>query len=326
MRVKLPERLRRDLIGDESGVTVLMVAVSILALFGGATIAVDAGNLWSTRRHVISASDASALAAASDYALGEPSGCDSADQYATANDADLVECDVTLTSSVSGYVTTAAREPVDFAFAGVLGFSDRTVSATTTAMWGLPSAVAGLRPFGLCVDDPHFQAWSANPRGSSDVVRVYYDNDPDDCGGAPGNWAIIDLDDELPVSNSDTKRWVRLGYGEFVSPGTMGGDPGAFSNELDPSLGAVQGEEFPIPLFDQVSEQGSTAVFGVVGFVEVQLFGWKTTGAEQDRYLEIRFKEAVAGGVGGGSGPDLGLRVVRICDVEPEPDPSHCTT
>lgn len=326
MRVRLPARLRRDLTDDESGVTVLMVAVSILALFGGATIAVDAGDLWSTRRHVISASDAAALAAASDYALHDPGGCLSADQYASANDAELVECDVTLTSSVSGYVTAVARKPVDFAFAGVLGFSDRTVSATTTAAWGLPSAVAGLRPFGLCVDDPNFQAWAADPRGSSDAVRVPYDNDPDDCGGAPGNWAIIDLDNALPVSNSDTKRWVRVGYGEFVRPGNMGGDPGAFSNELDTALGAVRGDEFPIPLFDRVSEQGSTAVFGVVGFVEVQLLGWKTTGAEKDRYLEIRFREAVAGGVGGGSGPDLGLRVVRICDVEPEPDPNHCTT
>ena len=64
------QRLRRDLHHDEAGISALMVTASIMALFGSASVAVDAGNLWASRRNVIAASDAAALSAAADYAVG----------------------------------------------------------------------------------------------------------------------------------------------------------------------------------------------------------------------------------------------------------------
>lgn len=318
----------RVALADESGVTALMVAVTIVALFGSAAVAVDAGNLWTSRRHVINSADAAALAAASEYAVGGDGCASVASEYVSANDEDatLTACEPHIAGATAGYVSVEAETPVDFAFAGVVGAEDRPVDAATAAVWGLPSGVGGLRPFGLCEDNAEFQAWLAGPHGKSPVVRVFYTKEGTECGDAPGNWGIIDLDNTHPVSNSDVKEWVRNGYRSVVTPGWMGGDPGAYSNSLDGDLAAVQGEEFPIPVFDALEEQGSNSEFHVTGFTGIELVGWKTNGSEQSRYLELRFTEMVVGGFCcDPAGPDTGLRSVAICDVDPEFDPGHCT-
>ncbi|MBI2169919.1 MAG: hypothetical protein HYU28_10565 [Actinobacteria bacterium] len=318
--------MRVNGLADESGISVLMVSVSIIALFGSASIAVDLGNLWMTRRHVIVAAAAAALAAASDYAVGQD-GCAVAPDYVSRNDSDatLTGCGGVPTGPTSGYVTVDAQTPVDYAFAGVIGFPDRPVDAGTAAAWGVPAGVAGLRPFGLCKDDPSFAAWAANPSGISPPARVPYTNNPTDCGGAPGNWGIIDLDDVRPVANDDIKEWTRYGYPGFVRPGHVGGDTGALSNSLDDALAAVRQQRFPIPVFDRVVGEGSNARFHIIGFVGIQLVNWKTTGAEQTRYLEVRFTEMVASGECCDPGAtDYGLRAVHICEVDPSFDPAHC--
>jgi len=89
----------------------------------------------------------------------------------------------------------------------------------------------------------------------------------------------------------------------------------------------VQFQTFPIPVFDLVTSNGSNAQFHIVGFVGVELMGWKSTGAEHSRYLEVRFTEMVAsGGCCDNGGRDTGLRAVHICGVDPDVDPSHCTS
>lgn len=324
----------------EAGISSLMVGVSVTALFGSASIAVDVGNLWATRRHVIVASDAAALAAAQDYAVGRDGCSAAAGKYVKSNDdkGQLTACSPFGVSRL-GYVAVEAETPVDFAFAGVLGVSDRTVKARTAASWGIPSAVRGLRPFGLCKDDPNFVRWVQNPRGTSGVARIPYTNSPTDCGGAPGNWAIIDLDNRAPVSESDIDLWIRRGYQGRVRPGNINGSPGAFSNNIDDAMASIIGTKFPIPVFDRVSggnqsggaggSQGNgggiNANFHVIGFVEVQLVSWRTTGSETMRYLDVRFVESVTtGDCCEPEAIDFGLRAVHICEVEPDFNPENC--
>lgn len=328
MRVSAVRRARRSAIDarGEQGIVSLMVGVSVIALFGSAAVAVDLGNLWSTRRHIITATDAAALGAASEYAVGGH-GCGLAAGQVADNDdaADLTGCDPTLIGPASGYVEVSAHTPVDYAFAPVIGVADRTVSSSTTAAWGLPTGMNGLRPFGICRDDPSFRAWLVDPSGESPVARVLYTHDGTNCGSAPGNWAIIDLDNSGNVSNSDTKRWVHQGYSGLVRPGNIVGTPGAISNTLAADLAAVQFKRFPIPVFDRVMGEGSNAKFHVIGFVGVQLHGWNTTGAESARYLDVKFIEMVGSGeCCENRGTDFGLRVVHICDVDGRFNASEC--
>ena len=321
MRMIRARRLR-----DERGIASLMVGVSVVAIFGSAAIAVDLGHLWSSRRHIITATDASALAAASEYALAGD-GCATAPGYIGDNDPDasVLACTPYFSGPNSGYVAVTAETPVDYAFASLIGVPDRAVKSSTTASWGLPSGMNGLRPFGLCEDDPNFQSWVGNPSGESAVVRVMYVNDGTECGSAPGNWAVLDLDNVGGVDNNDTKQWVQFGYSGMVRPGHLGGSPGAISNSLNGDLAAVRYERFPIPIFDRVKESGSNSTFHVVGFVGIQLYDWKTTGSEESRYLDLKFVELVGSGeCCHNNGTDFGLRVVHICDVDGRFEASQC--
>src|SRR6266487_3449559 len=78
----------RTLRKDERGITSVVVAVCLVALIGAAMLTIDAGNVWSTRREIITGTDAAALDAAQLFNSGFKTPCDSvqvdeAEQHAT---------------------------------------------------------------------------------------------------------------------------------------------------------------------------------------------------------------------------------------------------
>lgn len=338
MRVALPRAL-----GDERGVSGVFVGISIVMLVGFAAFAIDLGKAWQDRRHVIVATDAAALASAQEYALGE-NGCAGIDDtFVTANDdeAEVVSCTPGQITSSSGFVTVVASTPVDFAFAGVLKIADTEVQSTTTASYEVVQTARNLRPFGLC-------ASIATVMGTlGGRHRVYYDKATQALEGNPllqcaenpsGNWAIIDLDDDgdiedpkNDVGNKDTKDWTANGYDGSVSPGPIGGSPGAFSNSLGEALRAIQSgpdeKVFCLPVYAAATEQGANATYDVVGFVAVTLWDSFAKREPADRYLELRIEAPGLCSPGEqGTFPvvDFGARTVRICAVDHADDVSDC--
>ena len=124
---------------DERGAVAVIAAILALLLFAFSAYALDSGNLWQTRRNMVTASDAAALGAAEHYALGTD-GCAAsvASSLLTANrsDAQLDDCEPSGTSTVHGYVSVKGHANVSFTFAGMFGLSNKDVSSTTTAEWG----------------------------------------------------------------------------------------------------------------------------------------------------------------------------------------------
>src|SRR5215207_6736557 len=104
-----------------------------IVLFGAAAYAIDAGNLWQTRRSMVTASDAAALAAAGEYAVGE-NGCANASEWLTTNraDATLDSC-TTEANTGGGHVTVSGHTTVPFSFAGIFGLTDKDVTSATSA-------------------------------------------------------------------------------------------------------------------------------------------------------------------------------------------------
>src|SRR5947207_15015554 len=49
---------------DDRGVTAIVVAVCLVAMMAAAMLSIDAGNLWSNRRNIITGTDAAVLTAA----------------------------------------------------------------------------------------------------------------------------------------------------------------------------------------------------------------------------------------------------------------------
>lgn len=329
-------RVTRNLQGDEHGAVAVFVAIVAVLMFAGAAYAVDAGNAWQTRRHVVTGADAAALAAAAQYAVGEDGCSDAAPEYLAANvdDAELESCVVNGAGSDRGNVTVRGHATADFTFAGVVGIDDREISAATTAQWGRPTGIRGLRPFGLCLDaDTALAAWlnlPDGPTGPSDPITIEYGKEqPDACGDAPGNWGILDFNGGSN-SNAEHKDWVLNGYPGLVSisPPTIEGDTGAFSNSTDSQLTTLKdsGGWFAIPIFDYVEDPGANAQFNIVAFVGVKLVDFKTTGDQAARYLTLEFDRVVLEGACCDEfGIDTGARVVRICDVDTlSPDPEAC--
>ena len=302
----------------------MVIAVCSTVIFGAAAIVIDAGDIWQERRQLTVATDAAALAAAQDLALGVDGCVVSAGPYVSHNSpgASMTGC-AAVGNSVSGTVAVEAEITVVHSLAKVLGRDQTIVESASTAKWGTPSGVYGLRPFALCSESPGFTAWQASGHSTTQVFRIYYNKDtPDDCGNeAPGNWGLVDLNGGSN-SNSETQDWVENGYHGLVSaPDWYEGDPGAFSNSLP--ISSILNETIQLPVFNDVNDlSGSNVDFHITGFVSVRITAYKSNGSQGNRYLDIQFLTAVGSGVCcDGELTDTGLKVVTLCAVE---DISSC--
>lgn len=149
----------RRLHRDQHGAVLMIVAVSLVVLFGLLILTVDLGRVVASRRDFVRASDAAAIAAAQQCAdaNGEAAALAAADQTAQANEAaamqaiweiDSAECSIDvfppglaeLPSVRVGY-----EREIDFLFAPVFGFTSGTVQEEATAVWG-PAATPAVAP------------------------------------------------------------------------------------------------------------------------------------------------------------------------------------
>ena len=170
-----------------------MVALSMIVIMGAAALTIDLGNGWRTRRALIPATDAGALAAAQDFAdfTNPQNGCTNgtAQSFVVQNEAN-VDTPISCTpfiypSGDQGRVTVTATHNVSTWFIGVASGGtqgDYTVTSTSTAVWGPPATVTGLRPIGLCIDgSADLENIILNPPTSETVITINYSKDqPDD--------------------------------------------------------------------------------------------------------------------------------------------------
>lgn len=319
---------------DDRGVVAPLVMICLIMFFGLIALAVDGGRAWTIRRSLVTAADAAALAVAAASAEGDGAACDGAATWTQAN-SDWVTATTCVPPSspgaASGTVTVTAAADFDYAFGAVLGTPEGSTQATSTARYGWPSAVSGLRPIGLCIDHPAYQQWLADVAAGIDssatVYRIVYDKDqPSHCGASvPGNWGLLDLDGG-GNSNADLQAWMAYGYdGEVSLPIQIEGDPGAFGPSIADELDLLVGEEFAILVFDSVSDggggggsgpAGANALFNISAFVGVHLHAHGLTGPQANRYLDVSFRHLTVTGTCCGGGVDTGLVVVEICTVD----------
>ncbi len=129
---------------DESGATLIIVTLSLLAMFGMMVLVVDVGSVLSVRRALVNAADASALAAAQSCSKKEGTTAANlqAQFYADANHAGTLvvggypryfpRCD-----APAGLVTVRVTIDTPLFFAPVLGADSETpVTTQATAVWG----------------------------------------------------------------------------------------------------------------------------------------------------------------------------------------------
>jgi Flp pilus assembly protein TadG len=141
-------------LGHEEGAVVYIVAISLLFLLGMLVLVFDLGRIVATRREMVRAADAAALAAAQQCAMGNGSvaarGAAAALLVENRAGAALLQpggftvdpaCDGVVTTAGIKKVTVRARVPLDMFFAPIFGVSQTTVTARATAIWTVPGIV-----------------------------------------------------------------------------------------------------------------------------------------------------------------------------------------
>jgi Flp pilus assembly protein TadG len=141
MRALMQWRLHRD----ERGVTAIIVALCLVALFGMLILVVDVGGLLLRRRAMVNGADAAALAAAKSCVIEDMPYEQAADDWAAANVAGVDTTPVNITAQRGcdpgddgdGYVSVQYQAPQALFFAPVLGFgSQGSVTTAATAIFG----------------------------------------------------------------------------------------------------------------------------------------------------------------------------------------------
>lgn len=189
---------------DEAGFAAVFVAVAVFLIFGAALISVDAGSVWTSRRDLITGTDAAALAAARFFSRSAQAACSGPGQAAGQGEAQLLLAGNNPSSELiefavvpsdcaagAGHVKVGATQPAAAFFAPIFEIDDIEVSSASVAQYGQIVTLTRLRPIGLCAETAHVAEWTAsggNPEspayraldGFDDPLTPLYDHPGDD--------------------------------------------------------------------------------------------------------------------------------------------------
>jgi Putative Flp pilus-assembly TadE/G-like len=336
---------------DESGVVLMIVAVTMLVLLGMLVLTVDLGRAVAVKREMVAGTDAAALAAAQQCALGnnEPDARAAAEDVLAENKSGAVvtpsgfnapECDGGAITDPQ-IVTVESTVEVDYFFAGIFGFDSGPVVAQAAVQWGVLTGAFGapvtvdfeqLTACGITPDDP--------PETAIDGCELEY---PKDTLQEP-RWGVLDLDnwgdpDAAPcsVSASESSGIIENG-GSFELLPTPAYD--CMDNGLSDSVWEMlEGHTLFFPVLDLASSTGivkpSTAPLGGTDCTGADIESLRSQGFDceidtahivgwielvvtdvskhgADITVTVDYQGFTTGGGLPGDGTDFGVRAIRL--------------
>ena len=187
---------------DQRGVMTVLMAFLLPVLAGMASLVVDLGDVWQTRRHLQNCADAAAMAgawqlgnqvsartvAASYLAFQGAAACGTSPIYAFFDrNAD----------GTSDAVSVTVSRPSSFGLARLIGINGGTVGATAKAGKITPSGFSGIEPFGVQVDPDQPCGRAGITQYTVDGVRLAYGQTYvikySSGGDTPGNFQALAL-------------------------------------------------------------------------------------------------------------------------------------
>ncbi len=233
---------------DDTGATLVFVAVILVALLALAAFAVDFGRMYEERRQLQNGADAAALAIAGDCARGLCAGA--YDEYAVAEsyvdsnarddaanawkvELDLVAQTVTVHNRTED---PGGDNQFDMLFAGVVGFDSLTVGAQATVAWGGLATPIATIPIIISECEWERPYWEGGAGGILPVPanppvayhlfedeQIPWTTTPDWWTGAPANppgitpdpvWSMpsmIDMDQDGLDDRTNTSSYLNVG-------------------------------------------------------------------------------------------------------------------
>lgn len=329
-------------IHDEDGAVLVFVAISLIVLLGMLVLTFDLGRSVAIKRQMVNGTDAAALAAAQECALGHGVGLAEAaaaemlaanKSEAEVTGVEAPQCEVGTLSSGAKTVTVNTTTPVSYYFAPIFGMDSGTVDATATAIWG---PVDRARPIPVTVNLQQLQGCqipeiTPPPGGAIGCELVY----PKDALVEP-RWGTLDLSqwnnpDAAPCDvDADTlKGQIEAGgWPETLplNPGPPGGGFGFTPDCLDNGLSdsvwmSMVGRILTFPVMDIPTStgQGCTGdtpgcqidTANIVAYVTLRVVSHVNDGSTIRLQVEwLGPSTKPSGSVG--TGPDYGDRTTRL--------------
>ncbi|HVM40629.1 MAG TPA: pilus assembly protein TadG-related protein [Acidimicrobiia bacterium] len=265
---------------DERGAAAVIVAVSLVVVFGMAAFVIDVGALYQEKRELQNGADFAALAVAKDCALGtcgDTTGTAESLVDPNANDGtstvDSVDVNLGARTVTVGSSTSepGGGSKVAYRFAQIFGKDGDTVRASATATYGpLGSGPAIPLTISKCEWD---NATGGTPDNlpSASLNLTFHDGantEPCNPGGSgsdvPGGFGWLDVNDRCEARPDVRNGAVWVGSAPGSSPPLVC-DPSDFSLV----------EDVMIPVFDDTAGQGQRAEFRIIGYAGFRITGFQ---------------------------------------------------
>lgn len=291
---------------EDSGASMVFIAICLVFLIGFAGLAVDVGALYAERTELQKGAEAAVLAIAEDCGHGTkpcdvPTASATAEGYIDANATDLAGALDSLELDTVGQTVTVIDQTersdggsifLPF-FAQVIGFEGTTVRAQASAAWGAPSGMATLpivisecewvKHGGDPEDWPDypegFNPWPSDP--SEPLLFTFHDgNSTESCNDEAGQ--------DLPGGFG----WLDTGgddcEAETVDGGWTADDVGASpSNGCTAAyMASLVGTVVALPWFEKVNDlSGSNGEYFIAGYSPFYLTGYNFGGQYKEDSL-----------------------------------------
>jgi hypothetical protein len=305
---------------DERGQAIVLMTLSLVVMMGMATLVLDVGSWYHTKRRLQGTADAAALAGAQLLPTDSSGAQSQALAYANKNGGDVAGANITVTSTVlsNDTISVRARKTDPGIFSSIFGIASADIDARAKARVGPPTKARYVAP--MVVDCEHPLIHNCDGNSTPDFgVNTTMDYDP---MGAPGAYGMLNLQggNGTPGS-SDEAGWILHGFDKYLGLGNYKSDPGAkfSSNNIQDALEARRGTVLLFPVFRVLDGQGQNAVYEIIGWIGFHLTSFDVHG--NNAVLHGYFTEFIAQGIlastgGGDSGPSSSFGVKSIQLIE----------
>ena len=272
LTVRLGRRARARL-GEERGVSAVLLSLLLVPMLGFAAIAVDIGALYAERAKLQVAADAAALAVAQDCARGACGDMQAtASGMVTANVGEATAAPPELASDPLS-VTVRGRTPKEHWFAPVIGHDSTAVRASATVAWGAPGAGTAVLPLTFSWCEFEQQTGGGVPSGTT-VHTIHFTKTSNTVGCTgpsenivPGGFAYLDTPSgKCEAASAREQR-------SYSSTGN------AVPSVCQPTyLASWVGKTVLLPLFDDSGASGNNAWYHVFGYAAFKITGFHLGG------------------------------------------------
>jgi Flp pilus assembly protein TadG len=262
----------------ERGQALVLMVLFLVSLLGLATLVLDVGSWYRSKRQLQSTADAAALAGAQALPNSAGDAYGLAQQYATKNAADLSSADYSIGSNLApnDQITVHVTRNAPGFFARIFGVDSVQVGATATAQAMMMAQARHVAP--IVVKDT--QSMLGDPGcpcfGPANETTIPLRTN------APGGFALVDLSGNgTGTTSSDAiANWIVNGYPDYLPVGKYLSDPGAkFNNsEIQDALNSRIGTDILFPVYDTYSGGGANAGYHVIGWAAFHLDAVSTNG------------------------------------------------